>query len=185
LSRRASPRAGSSGAASHSVVRSAVRVFQAWRPLVDGFGRDWHRDGSAVFVVEPRRQLPGEFVEGAVFHLGQGRGFRIAHRPKRKDVLGRIHGGFQIGLWRCLRSIRLKSIRLGRFRRIGRCNIRLRRQLRGKRISNICLNDVGRFWLDDDGRRRLGCRRMADEFVVAQRGEPRHAVEIAANPEAR
>jgi len=72
--------------------------FGRRRLLVDGCGRDRHRDGSTVFVVEPRRQLPGEFVEGAVFHLSQGGGLRIVHRPKRKDVLGRIHGGFQIGL---------------------------------------------------------------------------------------
>ena len=62
---------------------------------------------GAVFAVEPRRQLPREFVEGAVFHRRQHRRFRFADRAKRQHVLqrflvgfaGGFHGRFQIGLW--------------------------------------------------------------------------------------
>ena len=35
------------------------------------------------------------------------------------------------------------------------------------------------------GRERLRRRRRADEFVTAQRVQPRQSVEVAANPEAR
>ena len=56
------------------------------------------RGGAAVFAVEPRRQLPGEFVEGAVFNRCQGRRFRFAGRPKRQDVFCGFHGYFQIDL---------------------------------------------------------------------------------------
>ena len=52
---------------------------------------------GAGFAFEPRRQLPRELVEGAVFDRRQRRRFRLAHRPKRQDVFGGFHGVFQIG----------------------------------------------------------------------------------------
>ena len=52
------------------------------------FGCRRRCSGGAVFVVEPRRQLPGELVEGAVFDRRQRRRFRLAEGPERQDVLG-------------------------------------------------------------------------------------------------
>ena len=52
-----------------------------------------------IVAVEPRRQSPGEFVEGAIFYRCKGRRFRFADRAKRHDVGGRFHGSIQIGWW--------------------------------------------------------------------------------------
>ncbi len=75
--------------------------FRRGRRLADRVGRVGgdRRRGDAGFAFEPRRQLPGEFVEGAVFHRRQDGRFRLAERPERQDVLGRFHGRFQIGWW--------------------------------------------------------------------------------------
>ena len=68
--------------------------------IVGGVGHIRYRRRAGL-ALEPRRQLPGELVEGAVFHRGQDRRFRFADRAKRQDVLerfGSFHGRFQIGL---------------------------------------------------------------------------------------
>ena len=44
------------------------------------------RGVSAILALEPRRQLPGELVEGAVFHRRQDRRFRFTDRPKRQTT---------------------------------------------------------------------------------------------------
>ena len=51
---------------------------------------------ACMAVVEPRRQLPGEFVESVVLDRGEHGRSRLANRTKRQDVLrhdvlGRFH----------------------------------------------------------------------------------------------
>ena len=65
--------------------------------MIAGAIRHGRRRGCKGFVIESRRQLPGEFVEGAVFDRRQYRRFRLADGAKRQNIPGRFHGGFQIG----------------------------------------------------------------------------------------
>ena len=127
------------------------------------------RRRCAGLAVEPRRQLPGELVEGAVLDRRQGRRSRLADGPERQDILGRFHGCFQIG-WGEIS-----------------CGIRRRRSLR--RIGTLAADPRQSEHWQSHARRTsadsgCGAGGFAETFGAAQRGQPREAVEIAADAEA-
>ena len=164
-SRRASPRAGVRAGQPSRRVLAASRRFRSRpaRSATAGFG--WRRRGGRRLAFEPRRQLPGELVEGAVFDRRQRRRFRVADRAERQDVLGRFHVSFRIG-W--VMKSRPSSAPANRAYRSCRRN-------RGKKIDRRMPDGVGR------QRMRRGARTA---IQAAQRREPRKAVEIAADAEA-
>ena len=183
LSRPASPRAGGSGCASHSGSGGrrlrALRVAAAVLTTLRRRRRELALPRCAVLGFEPRRQLPREFVEGAVFHRRQCRRLRFAEGAERQDVLRailRLLGVSTVvskSVW-CEVSDAIDSGNSGACRR---CDSR---ESRADRLGGLAAGSPASTSADSGLRRR----RLAEQFVAPQRGEPRQRVEIAANAEA-
>ena len=134
---------------------------------------------AAVLVLEPRRQLPREFVEGAVFHRRQ----RTAALARRAGRNGKTFLGVSTAVSRsvgCEVSVAIGSGNSGATWRSVSGTAGVPRQAASRGGSSPATGTC----LERYRPTAAAAPAVAEEFVAAQRGQPRQAVEIAANAEA-
>ena len=183
MSRRVSPRAGGSGCASHSGASAArfgsLRCARLSTTALGTSSDAGHGVAAAPFSLSSRAANCRASSLKALFSTGvSDRRFRLADRPKRQDVLGfafprMFPNRFGVkSRWQSTRAIQAYWTTADRTAGILR---------QAPRRASLPAGPAPATISAESG---CGAGGVAEEFVAAQRGEPRQAVEIAANAKA-